>query len=64
MSARFKFAFSCSPGAMRFDDFCGIQRTSIPFSVMERASQDCNQDRKSPLRSTAYRFAAGPRTHL
>lgn len=47
MSARFEFAFSCSPGAIRPDKLQRIVQASVPFPVMERANQDCNQNKKA-----------------
>jgi hypothetical protein len=64
MSARFEFAFSCSPGVPRHCLYRTSEHTSVLFSIMERPNQDCNQDKKSLFKSTPYRSAAGPRAHL
>lgn len=51
MSARFEFAFSCSPGVIRSSEVETVRQTVISFPVTHGNNKDCNQDKKK--RSTA-----------
>lgn len=63
MSARFEFAFPCSPDEIsRYQQSIGL--TVRPSLARDGSNRDCDQDHKSPFQSTAYRPAAGPRGRL
>jgi hypothetical protein len=64
MGARFDSPFSCSLSEARFSCPQTLQQTFTSLSVTDSTNKTATQDKTNRISSTAYRLAAGPRTHL
>lgn len=64
MSARFKFAYSCSPIKMPGRDRQTVRQTISALLVPDQTIRTAIKTRKSRSTSTHRQIAEGPRTHL
>lgn len=58
MSARFEFAFPCSPGEIRSFDLQAIREASIPLPVMNRTNRTANPKKQDRIKSKFRRLAS------